>query len=248
MSLLEFLGLVAAGVGAGAASSMAGGASLVSFPILLAYGIPPLVANVSNTCGLVPTAFGVALAAQKELTGQRPLLRFLVPPAVLGGLTGTALLLLAPASAFEAVVPLLIGGSAALVLVQPLVVAHLRRGAGTENRKGVWLSAYVSCVYGGYFGAAAAVLFLGTVGLFSSATMHQLNAVKNIVMGIANGVALVVFAVLAPVNWTVAAALAIGSLVGGALGMRLARHIQPIYLRVGIGVIGLGVAVGMVVT
>lgn len=242
MTALDFAVFVAAGLGAGVASAMVGGASLISFPVLIGYGLPPLVANVSNTCGLVPTAIGAALASRPELRGQRRVVAVLAVPALLGSLTGVALLLSFPPTAFEALVPYLIGGSAVLVGVQPYLARVIGARLGSRSGIGLWLSAYVACTYGGYFGAAAAVLFLGSAGLFSSLTMHQLNALKNILMGIANAVAMVAFALLTEVNWGVAAGLAVGSLLGGALGMRLVRFVPAPVLRVVVVVLGLGVA------
>lgn len=222
---------------------MVGGASLISFPVLLWSGLPPLTANISNTCGLVPTAIGAALASKPELAGQKSQVAFLAVPALLGSATGVALLLSFPASTFEALVPYLIGGSSLLVGAQPFLVRRVGDRLGKGNRKGLWLSAYVASTYGGYFGAAAAVLFLGLAGLFSENTMHQLNALKNILMGISNALAMVAFAFLADVEWTVAAGLAIGSLVGGAVGMRLVRFIPAPVLRIVVTVLGLVVAV-----
>lgn len=242
MSPLDFLLLTAAGLAAGMASAMVGGASLISFPVLLGFGLPPLTANVTNTSGLVPTAIGAALASQPELRGQGRQVAFLAIPAVLGSLAGVALLLAFPASTFEALVPYLIAVSSLLVAVQPWLIARVGDRLMSRNRGGLWLSTLIACCYGGYFGAAAAVLFLGLAGLFSSDTMHQLNALKNVLMGITNAVAMVAFAFLADPLWSVAAALAVGSLAGGAVGMRLVRFVPARVLRILIGVMGVSVA------
>ncbi|MDP9400186.1 MAG: sulfite exporter TauE/SafE family protein [Actinomycetota bacterium] len=242
MDALEALILLGAGVAAGAASSMAGGASLVSFPVLLALGLPPLTANVTNTTGLVPTAVGAALASRLELAGQRAFLARLVLPAVLGSLAGAAALLATPEAAFEDAVPALIGGSALLLLAQPWIAARAGRRLSARDRSGSWLSSFAACVYVGYFGAAAAVLWLGLAGLFSTASLHQLNALKNVVMGVANAVAAIAFAVVAPVEWSAVAPLALGALAGGALGVRAARRVPARALRAGVGVAGLAVA------
>jgi uncharacterized membrane protein YfcA len=242
VSALEALVLVGAGIAAGAASAMAGGASLVSFPVLLALGLPPLTANVTNTTGLVPTAIGAALASRVELEGQRSVLAFLAVPAVLGSLTGAAALLATPEAAFEAAVPALIAGSALLLLAQPWIVARAGRRLVARDRAGSWLSSFAACVYAGYFGAAAAVLWMGLSGLFSTASLHQLNAMKNVLMGVANAVAAGAFALVAPVEWAAAAPLALGTLVGGALGVRAARLVPARALRAGVGMAGLAVA------
>lgn len=242
MSALDFFALTAAGLAAGMASSMVGGASLISFPVLLGFGLPPLTANVTNTSGLVPTAIGAALASQPELKGQGSQLLLLAVPAVIGSLTGVALLLAFPAETFEALVPFLIAGSSLMVAAQPWLMARVGHRLLGRSRLGLWISTLIACCYGGYFGAAAAVLFLGLAGLFSADSMHQLNALKNILMGITNAVAMVAFAFLAPVEWPVAAALAIGSLMGGAVGMRLVRFVPANVLRVAIAVMGVSVA------
>lgn len=248
MSPLEALLLAGAGVVAGTASAIAGGASLLTFPVLLAIGLPPLTANVTNTTGLVPTSVGAALASQAELRGQRSRIVFLALPTVLGALVGAAALLIAPPGVFEAIVPFLIAGSAVLLLLQPVIVARAGQRLQGRHRRGSWISALVSCVYAGYFGAAAAVLFMATVGLFSNESIHRLNAIKNVLIGLANAVAAVIFVLAAPVDWAAAGALAAGSLVGGAIGGRVVRHIPTRPLRIGIATVGLAVAAWLAVT
>ena len=248
MSPLEALLLAGAGVVAGTASAIAGGATLLTFPVLLALGLPPLTANVTNTTGLVPTSVGAALASQEELRGQRPRLAFLGVPTVLGALAGAAALLIAPPGVFEAVVPFLIAASSVLLLLQPVMVVRAGQRLQGRHRRGSWVSAFLACVYAGYFGAAAAVLFMALVGLFSTESIHQLNAIKNVLIGMANAVAAVIFAFAAPVNWAAAGVLAIGSLAGGALGGRVVRRIPARPLRIGIAAVGLAVAAWLAVT
>jgi uncharacterized membrane protein YfcA len=242
MSPLQELLLAAAGLVAGTASAMAGGASLLTFPTLLALGLPPLAANVTNTTGLVPTSVGAALASRLELEGSGSRLAFLAVPTVLGAGTGAIVLLTTPAGVFEAVVPYLIAGSSLLLLGQPWIAARAGHRLLRSDRGGSWASAFASCVYAGYFGAAAAVLFMALVGLFSTESLHQLNAIRNVLLGVANAVAMVIFAFVAPVHWEAAGALALGSLVGGMVGARLARRLPARPLRVGIALVGLAVA------
>ena len=242
MSPLDELLLVAAGLVAGTASAMAGGASLLTFPILLALGLPPLAANVTNTTGLVPTSVGAALASRLELEGQRSRLAFLAVPTVLGSGVGATLLLTTPATAFEAMVPFLIAGSSLLLFGQPWIVARAGHRLLASDRRGSWVSAFITGMYAGYFGAAAAVLFMALVGLFSTESIHQLNAIRNVLIGVANAVAMVIFAFAAPVHWSAAGALALGSLGGGMAGARLARRVPARPLRVGIALVGLAVA------
>jgi uncharacterized protein len=247
MTALQVVGLAATGVVAGAASAMAGGASLLTFPVLLGLGLSPLAANVTNTTGLVPTAIGAALASREELSGQRPLVARLAVPMVLGSLSGAAVLLLAPSSVFAAVAPLLIALSSLLLFAQPWIVARRDRAAASRNRRGAWIASFAVGVYAGYFGAAAAVLFLALVGLFIAVSLHRLNALKNVVIGAGNAVAAIVFAFVAPVDWTAAVVLAAGSLVGGATGVRLARRVRARELRLAIAAVGLAVAAWMAV-
>jgi uncharacterized protein len=235
--------LVAAGLVAGTASAMAGGASILTFPVLLAMGVPPLPANVTNTVGLTPIVIGTALGALPELRPQRARLVALGPPMLVGAVGGAALLLTTPGDVFEAIVPALIAISCLLMLAQPWLVRHTLRGEHGRRRIVAQASTLVVGVYTGYFGAASGVLFLALVGLVSTATLHELNASKNVIVGTANVVTTAIFAAVAPVRWPMAAAIAVGSLVGGAVGTQLVRRVPAPHLRVGIAVVGLAVAV-----
>src|SRR3954469_13791170 len=199
MTLGQGLGLVAAGLVAGTASAMAGGASILTFPVLLAMGVPPLTANVTNTVGLTPIVIGTGLGALPELRPQRARLTALMPPALAGAAAGAVLLLTTPAAVFEAIVPVLIAGSCLLMLAQPWLVRHTMRGERRRRRIAAQASTFVIGIYTGYFGAASGVLFLAVVGLVSAATLHELNASKNVIVGAANVVTTVIFAVVAPV-------------------------------------------------
>jgi uncharacterized membrane protein YfcA len=242
VTLLQALALAGAGLAAGTASAMAGGASIITFPVLLAMGVPPLTANVTNTVGLTPIVFGTALGALPELRGQRARLTALAAPALIGAFAGAILLLTTPADVFEALVPALIAISCLLMLLQPRLVRHTLRG----DRGRRWVaqgSTLLVGLYTGYFGAASGVLFLALVGLVSVASLHELNAAKNVLVGAANVVATVIFAFVAPVRWPMALALAAGSVVGGGIGARLVRRVPAPHLRAGIAVVGLVVAV-----
>ena len=242
MTLLQALALAGAGLAAGTASAMAGGASIITFPVLLAMGVPPLTANVTNTVGLTPIVFGTALGALPELRGQRARLTALAAPALTGAFAGAILLLTTPEAVFEAIVPALIAISCLLMLLQPWLVRHTLRG----DRGRRWVaqaSTLIVGLYTGYFGAASGVLFLALVGLVSVASLHELNAAKNVLVGAANVVATVIFAFVAPVRWPMALALAAGSVLGGGIGARLVRRVPAPHLRAGIAVVGLVVAV-----
>jgi uncharacterized membrane protein YfcA len=243
VTLLQALGLAGAGLVAGTASAMAGGASILTFPVLLAMGVPPLQANVTNTVGLSPTVIGTALGALPELRPQRARLSALMPPALVGAIAGAALLLTTPTEVFEAIVPALIAISCLLMLFQPWLVRHTLRGGRRWRRAAAQASTLAVGLYTGYFGAASGVMFLALVGLVSMATLHELNAAKNVLVGVANAVATAIFAAIADVRWPMAAALAIGSLIGGGVGTQLVRRVPAPHLRVGIALVGLAVAV-----
>jgi uncharacterized membrane protein YfcA len=246
VTLLQALALAGAGLVAGTASAMAGGASIITFPVLLAMGVPPLDANVTNTVGLSPIVIGTGLGAIPELRAQRDRLAALAPPALVGAVAGATLLLTTPSDVFEAIVPALIAISCVLLLLQPWLVRHTLRG-GRFSRWVAQLSTLVVGLYTGYFGAASGVLFLALVGLVSVASLHELNASKNLLVGAANALATAIFAVVAPVKWPMAAAIAVGSVLGGGLGARLVRIVPAPKLRAGIAVVGLLVAVRLAV-
>jgi uncharacterized membrane protein YfcA len=238
----EFGLLLAAGVIGGLTGSIAGLASVATYPALLLAGLPPVAANVTNTVSLVFNGVGSVLGSQPELRGQGPWLWRIVPAAALGGVAGAVLLLSTPAEGFEKVVPILLGGSAVLILLP-------RRAAPTHPERrlqaGVRESAAILaiCVYGGYFGAAAGVLLLALLLTTGSDTLAHANAGKNVVLGIANLTAAVVFAVFAPVHWVAVIPLGAGCLAGSRLGPVVVRHAPAGPMRAVIGLAGIVLAV-----
>jgi uncharacterized membrane protein YfcA len=248
VTVLRFLLLVVAGVGAGLTGSVAGLASLVSYPALLVTGIPPVTANVTNTVALVLSSVGSVSASGPELAGQRARVLRLAGAAVLGGGAGAALLLLTPSSAFQRVVPWLIGAACAAILVQrsPRRLAAEGAEQATAQRgdpRWLPLATFAVAIYGGYFGAAAGVLLLALFLLGTGEGLPRSNALKNVVLGIANAVAAVAYVVLAPIAWSAGIPLAVGLLVGGYLGPRVVRRVPQLLLRRVIAVAGLGLAV-----
>ncbi|MCW2743369.1 MAG: putative permease [Blastococcus sp.] len=247
MSVLEFGLLVLAGVGAGLVGSIAGLASLISYPALLATGLPPITANVTNTVALVLNSVGSVSASRPELRGQGRRLVPLAVAGVLGGAVGAVLLLLTPAGAFERIVPFLIAGASAAILVQrpPRELA----AEGALHHRGHddpwWLAAgtFAVGIYGGYFGAAAGVLLLAMYLLGTSEGLPRGNAMKNVILGVANSVAAVGFVVFASIAWSAALPLAIGLFTGGRLGPRVVRRAPQTALRRLIAVAGLGLAI-----
>ena len=232
--------LVAAGVLAGVFGSVGGLASLASYPALLLAGLPPTAANVTNTVALVATTIGAGSSSRPELAGQGRYIWRLCVVSVLGGVGGAVLLLTTPAGVFERIVPALIAGASVALLLGP----RLRRaGAGHRAGPGTQLLVFLIAVYSGYFGAAAGVLMLAVLTALSQQSLARSNAAKNLIMGASNAVAAVIFALVGPVHWVAAVALAAGSLVGGWLGPWLVRRLPAGPLRVGIAVAGLALAV-----
>ena len=238
----EALAIVAAGAGAGAVNAVVGSGSLITFPTLLAFGFPPVIANVSNNVGLVPGNLSGGFGYWRELTGQRGRLLRLGVAAGAGALAGAVALLCLPASAFRVIVPVLILIACALVVAQPWLSAWIsaRRDQDPERAGPALLAGiFASGAYGGYFGAAQGVLVIGLLGTFLDETLQRVNGAKNVVVTIVNGAAAAVFLGFAHVSWGAAALVAAGSAVGGLLGARFGRRLQPAALRLFVVVIGL---------
>jgi uncharacterized membrane protein YfcA len=249
MSVLEFAFLVLAGIGAGLIGSIAGLASLISYPALLATGIPPITANVTNTAALVTVGIGSVSASRPELRGQGRRLVPLAGAAVLGGVAGAALLLLTPSDAFERIVPWLIGGASLAILISPppreLAAEAALAHAGRPHRDRWWLpgAVFLISIYGGYFGAAAGVLMLATFLLTTGEGLPRSNAMRNVILGVANSVAAIGFVVFGSIAWSSALPLASGLFLGSLLGPRIVRRAPQKLLRRVIAVLGLGLAV-----
>jgi len=244
--VLELLAVAAAGAAAGASNSIAGAGSLITFPTMVALGLPPLSANVTNTVGIVPGYVGGILGYSDLLRQQgERFLRFLVPMTI-GAILGTAALLLTSNAAFEAIVPVLIAASCLLLLFQPRLNARLTH-AGNEHSPYLIAGLLFCGAYGAYFGSAVSILLFAILALFVADTLQHLNAMKIILVGCANLLAAVVYAFLAPVEWSYVAVLMVSSLAGGRVGAHYARRIPADPLRIGIAAIGLVVAVVLAV-
>ncbi|MFF5290424.1 sulfite exporter TauE/SafE family protein [Paractinoplanes globisporus] len=232
--------LTLGGVGAGLTGSMAGLASLVSYPALLAVGIPPIAANVTNTVALISTTAGTAAGARQELKGHRRRLIHLSAVAAAGGLAGAIVLLATPSKAFELIVPALIAlGGVLLLLRDPI-----RNWAGHRTLSPPVLNGTVFLIgaYGGYFGAAAGVLMLAVLSVAATEAHAVTNAVKSIALGAANLTAAIIYALVAPVDWPAAALLGLGCLLGSWLGPALVRRTPERPLRAAIALAALGLA------
>jgi uncharacterized membrane protein YfcA len=241
----EIAAIVAAGLAAGTVNTIVGSGSLITFPTLLALGYAPVVANVTNTVGLVPGSLSGAIGYRRELAGQGARVLRLGIASALGGISGAVLLLVLPASSFERVVPFLILGAVALIALQP----RLQRAMAANRRHGgdrglpLFVTVYSTGVYGGYFGAAQGVILIALLGIFVGEGLQRLNAVKNVLAFLVNAVAAVLFAIVAPVAWPAAALLALGAIAGGQLGASVGRRLPPSALRAVIIVVGTVVGV-----
>jgi uncharacterized membrane protein YfcA len=242
MKGLDPLWLVLAGFGAGLSGSVAGLASLISYPALLALGLPPVSANVTNTVALVFNSIGSVWGSRPELMGQRARARQLAPIAVAGGLTGGLLLLATPSSAFALVVPWLIGLASLAILLQR-AKPHRAPADGHPPSRKLSVGVFVVAVYGGYFGAAAGVLLLALLLVTTAEPLPRANAMKNLLLGSANAVAAVTFVAIGPVRWSFVIPMAAGFLCGGRLGPIVVRRVSAAPLRALIACAGLGLAV-----
>jgi uncharacterized membrane protein YfcA len=256
----EMLAVAAAGFAAGGINAVVGSGTLVTFPVLLAVGLPPVTATVSNSMGLVAGNLTGAIGYRRELRGQGGLILRLLPASVLGALTGAFLLLHLPASSFEAIVPVLVGLAVVLVAIQPLLQRALarRRPSGDDGAVprigpgrlvGLVAGAYATGTYGGYFAASQGVLQIGIFGLLLREPLQRLNAIKNVLTTAVNGVAAAAYVVVATdrVDWRAAALIAVGAVLGGYTGARFGRRLPAPVLRTAIVVLGL-VAIGVLLT
>jgi uncharacterized membrane protein YfcA len=246
---LEMVAVGVAGVAAGGLNAVVGSGTLITFPTLLAFGFPPVLANVSNNLGLVPGTLSAAYGYRREMKGQAKRLVRFGTASLIGGLMGALLLLKLPADAFQAVVPVLILSACALVLLQPWLNRRLKeRGARGKRDGGVpmWCGVLATGVYGGYFGAAQGVLLMGLFGAFLLDDLQRLNAVKNVLASIVNGIAAVVFIAVADIDWAAAGLIAAGSTVGGLVGARYGRRLPPVAMRGFIVVVGVTASAVMI--
>lgn len=244
MSWFDIALLLVAGMAGGLTGSIAGLASVTTYPALLAVGLPPVTANITNTVALVGNAVGSIVGSRPELRGQGPFLLRTLPMAVLGGALGAVLLLSTPSEGFEKLVPLLIGFSS-VAIVWP----RREKAPSDRSRRTRWVlliegaAILAIAIYGGYFGAAAGVLLLALLLRAGGATLAHANASKNVLLGASNGTAAVIFVVVAPVHWPSLIPLAIGCIIGSRFGPIVVRHAPSAPLRWLIGAGGLVLAI-----
>jgi uncharacterized membrane protein YfcA len=245
MNGLEALAITGAGAVAGAVNAVVGSGSLVTFPTLVALGYPPVTANVSNTVGLVPGSISGAIGYRRELQGQWRRCAILGVGTAVGAVIGGVLLLQLPSAVFDTVVPLLILLACALMALRPAPAGH---GKGRNRLALGVVGALLTGVYGGYFGAAQGIILLAVLRLCFDDDLQRLNGVKNVLAGLANGVAAVYFIAVADVAWGAALLIAGGSIVGAQLGARYGRRLPQEMLRRVVVTAGVVVAVLLVVT
>jgi uncharacterized membrane protein YfcA len=249
----ELVILLVAGGAAGFINAMVGSGTLITFPVLLAMGVPPVVANVSNTVGLAPGSLSGALATRADLTGQRTRVIRLGTASLIGGIIGAALLLRLPSAAFDTIVPVLIGLGCLLVVTGPVISRRMaaRRaqlGMAESSPRGsvwLWLGVLATGVYGGYFGAAQGVILIAILGIGLTESLTRANAIKNTLSLIVNGIAGVVFVLVAEVNWWAAAAIAVGSVLGAQFGGKVGRKIPPTVYRAVIVAVGVAAIINV---
>jgi uncharacterized membrane protein YfcA len=251
MSVGEIIAIAVAGTAAGTINTVVGSGTLVTFPVLLAFGYAPVTANVSNTIGLVPGAVSGSIGYRRELAGQRATAIRLGAMSVLGGVTGAVLLLVLPASAFKDVVPVFIAIAILLTVLQPRLNRRLAGHMAARSRHAVLLTplaVYITGVYGGYFGAGQGIMLLAIFGVMLPQSLHRSNALKNVLAGTVNGVAGVYFIFAAHVEWAPAAIIAVTSIAGAQIGARYGRRLHPSALRALIVVVGVAAIVDLLVT
>lgn len=262
MTAWQLLALFVAAVGAGTINTVVGSGTLITFPVLLAIGFSPVTANVSNTVGLVFGSITGAVGYRSELTGQRRRVITLGSASLVGGIVGAIALLSLPDGAFSAIVPVLIVIALVLVIVQPRLSSRLAARSRTGRRVAVtpmlWGLVLATGVYGGYFGAAQGVLLVAIMAVLLDEGLQRINAVKNVLAAVANGIAALIFiassylggssvggsgAAPARVDWTAAGTIAVGAIVGGLIGARVGRRLPPAALRAVIVLVGVAAMV-----
>ncbi|MFI0821642.1 sulfite exporter TauE/SafE family protein [Streptomyces sp. NPDC021098] len=253
MTPWEMVAVFAAGVGAGGINSVVGSGTLITFPVLLATGLPPVTATVSNALGLIPGSISGAIGYRKELQGQGRRVLKLSAGALVGGLGGATLLLTLPSTAFERIVPTLVGLALVLVVLQPLISKKMRarrEAAQGSARRDVGplllLGLTLASVYGGYFAAAQGIIYMSLMGMLLDEPMQRLNGIKNVLAAVVNSVAALFFLFAAHFDWTAVVLIAVGSALGGMTGAAVGRRFSPAALRALIVTVGTAAIVQLV--
>ena len=249
MDALEALAIIGAGAAAGTVNSVVGSGTLITFPVLLGFGYSPVTANVSNSLGISPGNISAAVGYRSELEGQRSRVLRLGTAAIGGAIVGAVLLLALPAGAFKAIVPGFIALALLLVIAQPRLnrTLALRRPHAQHAGFTIWLGLFACGIYGGYFGGAQGILVIAVLGIMINDALQRLNALKNVLIGLSNLVAALIFVFTAPhVSWGAAGLIAAGSIPGSQIGARYGRRLPPLALRAVIVIIGIVAIVKLV--
>ncbi len=246
LTVWNVLGLLGSGLAAGVANAAAGGGTLVAYPALVAMGVPPVLANVTTTAGLLPGYAGSCLGYRKQLTAVRETALQLAPAGILGGIGGAVLLLATPSDVFEFVVPVLVLLACALLAVQPRLASWLkkRRAGQARGTTGPFLVTAACAVYGSYFGAGLGVVLLAALGIVLTTDLQTVNGLKSLISLLANAAGLAVFVIGSSVAWADAGLLAVGAFAGGRLGAEIAQKLPASTLRR--AVLVLGVVIGVI--
>jgi uncharacterized protein len=250
----DYVLVAIAGLLAGGVNAVAGGGTLISFPALLAVGVPAVAANITSSVGLVSGYLGSAVGYRRELSDQRERMRSLAFVSILGGVVGAVVLLVTPENSFRVIVPYLVVVACLLLAGQPRLARWVagRSSGGSHGGSGVTplvqAGVFIAAVYGSYFGAGLGVLLLGVLGILVSDSLQRLNGLKSMLSFIVNLVGVLIFVVSGQVLWTFAGLLLVSSYVGGVLGARVARMLSPVVLRYSIVTLGLAVAVVLIIT
>lgn len=249
MSWVEGFVIVLAGVGSGVINTVAGSGTLLTFPVLLWAGLPPVAANVANIVGSVPGSVSGAVGYRKELSGARSRIVRLSAAALLGGAAGAALLLALPPGVFRAAAPVLIALALALVVVEPWLGGRLaawREGAPPQGSRAMIAAVFATSVYGGYFGAGQGVILLAVMGVLMAEPLQQINALKNVLHAASNLLSALLYVAVFEVDWSAVALIACGATVGGLIGAKVGRRLSPHALRVFIVLVGVAGIVQLV--
>lgn len=241
MMWIEGAVIVLAGTGAGIINTVVGSGTILTFPVLLWAGLPPVAANVANNIGLAPGSVSGAVGYRKELSGSRSRVVRLSVAALVGGACGAVLLALLPPGIFRVAAPVLIAAALLLVVAEPWLGRRLvawRENAPPHGSRGMVAAVFATSVYGGYFGAGQGVILLAVMAVLMSEPLQQVNALKNVLQGVDNAASALVFVVFARVDWSVVALLAVGAIVGGQVGAKVGRRLPPGVIRAFILVVG----------
>ncbi|MBA3636807.1 MAG: sulfite exporter TauE/SafE family protein [Rubrobacteraceae bacterium] len=241
MTWIECAVIVLAGTGAGIINTVVGSGTLITFPVLLWAGLPPVAANVANNIGLAPGSVSGAVGYRKELSGSgKRVVRFSAA-ALVGGACGAVLLTVLPPGVFRVAAPVLIALALVLVLAEPWLGRRLeswREAAPSQGSRSMMVAVFLTSVYGGYFGAGQGVILLAVMAVLMSEPLQQVNALKNVLQGVDNVASALMFVLIAQVDWLVVALLAGGAIVGGQIGAKVGRRLPPGVLRAFIVVVG----------